>query len=482
MLLSELLLGIEAKNSYEDVEILDVCSNTSEELKGGLFFCIKGENADGHRFVKKAFAKGAVAVVCQESPAECENENIVLVEDTREAYAVACKHFFQNASDTLKLIAVTGTNGKTSVATLVKRLLNEGGLPCGLISTIEAQYNDTALELSRTTPNPYTLHRLFYDMTKSGMKAVSLEASSHALDQKRLSGLEFAVAVFTNLTQDHLDYHKSMLEYYGAKKKLFKMAKNAVVNIDSSYGKELVESLSIPYVTCSVVDPSADFFGKDISCHKEGVSFTLLNEGIACPVKFAIPGIYSVQNALSAIAVCRIMKMPLCTIVDGIAKMEGIRGRSEIIKTNRGFNVICDYAHTPDGLENILKSTREYAKGRIILLFGCGGERDKTKRPIMGSIAASYADFTVITSDNPRNEMPNKIIGDIIKGVPEGTRFIAIADRREAIRYALDIAKPDDTVILAGKGHEQYQVLGDKKLAFDEHRLVGGILNSFSNY
>lgn len=480
MRLSELLADVYVKNEYEDVEILDVCSSTTNQMKGTAFVCIKGHSVDGHNFAQRAFSAGALAVIGERIPNGCEDCNIVLVEDSTEAFAAICSAFFENKHRELKMVAVTGTNGKTSVATIVKQLLCGGGLPCGLISTIEAQYAQETKKLLRTTPDAYTLNRLFYDMTKSGMKAVSLEASSHALDQKRLFGLRFAVAIFTNLTQDHLDYHENMLEYYCAKRKLFLQAENAVVNIDGSYGKELVKELNIPFVTCSVTDSSADFFASDIACKREGVSFVLNNNGISCPVEFAIPGIYSVQNALSAIAACRLLNMPLCSILDGISRIKGIKGRSEVIKTDGRYSVICDYAHTPDGLLNILKSVREYAKKRIILVFGCGGERDKTKRPIMGSIAASYADFTVITSDNPRREPQNRIISDIIRGLPENASFIAIPDRREAIRYALDIAKDDDIVILAGKGHEQYQIIGDKMLLFDERKLVEKISRDMS--
>lgn len=493
MLLSELLRGVCIKESaypdsekrknyegYEDVEILDLQTDSAMPMKGAAFICIKGHNADGHAFAEAAFKKGAAAIISQKP---LPFGNVILTEDTKEAYALMCRNFFKlQENEQPILIAATGTNGKTTVATLVAALMGYGGYSCGLISTIQASYGGRTEELARTTPDSYTLNRLLLDMTKCGMKAVSMEASSHALDQKRLFGLRFNAAIFTNLSQDHLDYHENMLEYFKAKKKLFDMADFAVINIDNSYGKELAAELTIPLVTYSTENGNADFWASEISCQSDGVSFLLNHKEISCRVRFAIPGIYSVQNALAAIATCAHFNIPLCRLAEGLARINGIRGRSEVIKTGKGFTVLCDYAHTPDGIENILRSTRSYTSGRITLLFGCGGDRDREKRPIMGKIAAALADFVIVTSDNPRREMPNRIIGEILKGIPMDarSRCIAIPDRRDAIRYALDTARIGDTIILAGKGHEQYQVLGDKKLYFDERKLVEGILHSLS--
>lgn len=475
MLLSSLLKGVNVVNEYRDIEIKDVTANSNSNMEGAAFVCIKGNNADGHDFAAEAVKKGAAAVICQR---HCCVDGYIMVEDTAAAYGIICDNFFQNSSKELKLIGVTGTNGKTSVATIIRTLLCACDMPCGLISTIEAEYGEKTEEVANTTPEPYSLHRLFYNMTKDGMKVVSMEASSHALNQKRLSGLNFSVAVFTNLTQDHLDYHKSMLEYYKAKKKLFSITDYAVVNIDDVYGRVLAAGLCIEHDTFSVSDRSADYFADDISCRADGVSFMLCHNCERVKVRFAIPGIYSVKNAMAAIIACHRFGISLNLLADEISNIEGIKGRSELIKTSSGFSVVCDYAHTPDGIENILKSTRQYAQGRIVLLFGCGGDRDREKRPIMGRIAAELADFVVVTSDNPRTEPPDKIISEILAGMMGRSNYIAVPDRREAVKYALATAKRGDIVILAGKGHEMYQILGDKKIYFDERRLVKGILRN----
>lgn len=485
MRLTELLEGVEVTSvspelHLEAVEVCDVQADSHRVRTGCVYACIRGRKADGHGFARLAEDCGAAAVLCDHDIG-CARQ--VITPDTRKAYARMCANLYGNCASALTLAAVTGTNGKTSVATIIKRLLEVAGGNAGLLSTIQAEYRAAGgvlrtLPLARTTPDPHDLHRLFADMRENGVAAVAMEASSHALDQERLWGLQFAVGVFTNLTQDHLDYHSDMEDYFQAKKKLFVQSDFAVVNVDDGYGKRLSEELSIPFATCSVRDSSADYFAEEIDCNEDGVRFTLVYGGQRSPVFFGIPGLYSVHNALEAVAACVQLGMPLGTALEGLGRLGPIRGRNELIETGRGFRVLCDYAHTPDGLENILRSTRQYTKGRIVLVFGCGGDRDKTKRPLMGEIAARYADFLVITSDNPRTERPGAIIGDILKGVPKDHKHIAIIERREAIRYALTKAKRGDTVILAGKGHEQYQVLGDKALYFDERRLVEGILRT----
>lgn len=484
MKLSKLLVGVDVLNSYEDVNVKDVCSNSKEDVLNKLFVCMTGSSFDSHSVTQELLLGGAVGVVVERLTGY---GNEVLVENTKESYGIICKNYFNNICDELELVAVTGTNGKTSVASIIQYVLGEES---GLVSTIHAKYKDIVLELDNTTPEPYVLHSIFYDMAKSDISSVCMEASSHALDQGRLSGLFFDVAVFTNLTQDHLDYHKDMNDYFNAKKKLFDSCKTAIVNIDDTYGQELAFELlerdnlqceTFRCLTYSIEDSSADFYGKDIRCFIDHVKFTLCYNNIESEVTFSITGMYSVMNALASIASCVSLGLSLETIIAGITSIEGIKGRSENIKTNRDFNIICDYAHTPDGLENILKSMLEYrqinnSRGKLKILFGCGGDRDKTKRPLMGEVASQYADFLIITSDNPRTEQPNDIIKDILKGVPLTKSFIVIPDRKEAIRYAVTTAKKGDTIILAGKGHEQYQILGDKKIYFDEVKIVKSIL------
>ena len=480
MLLSKLLNGLSGVVAPDhipggDREIVDVRCSTRGELAGCVYVCIRGVKTDGHLFAQAAEEMGAALIVAERDTGAA---NQFLVPDSREAYALLCANLFGNPARGLRLAAVTGTNGKTSVATTIKRLLCFAGVKAGLISTIQAEYGERIVQLENTTPDAHVLHGLFRAMRDEGIDTVVMEASSHALDQKRLFGLHFCVAVFTNLTQDHLDYHKSMIEYFGAKKKLFVMTDFAVVNTDDPYGRDLISELAVPYAACSIEDPSAAYYADGIECGETGVQFTLVHEQVRSRASFGIPGLYSVHNALAAAAACMRMGLSTDTVLAGLRQAGPIRGRNEVIETGLGFRVICDFAHTPDGLENILQSTRQYAKGRIVLLFGCGGDRDRTKRPLMGRIAAQYADFLIVTSDNPRTEQPGAIIGDILKGVPAGAAYIVIADRHEAIRYALATARRNDTVILAGKGHEQYQVLGDKKIAFDERTLVKGILKS----
>lgn len=485
MKVSKLLAGVEVLNEYEDVNVKDIKTNSNDEVLNSVFVCIKGDNFDSHIIVNELVDNGVLAVIVERLTGI---GNEILVDDTRKTLGIICRNFFNNSCEDLSLVAVTGTNGKTSVASIISHII---GNDAGLISTIHAKYKDVMFELDNTTPDPYTLHSIFKDMVECDVKTVCMEASSHALDQQRLFGLDFEIGVFTNLTQDHLDYHNSMDDYFNAKKKLFYNCKNAIINIDDTYGQELAfELLELDSCNCytySIEDSSADFFAKDIKCFIDNVAFTLCYNNIECEITFAITGLYSVLNALASIGSLVCLGYSLESIVSGITSIEGIKGRCENIKTNRDFNVICDYAHTPDGIENILKNMAEYrninnSKGKLKILFGCGGDRDKTKRPIMGETASKFADFLIITSDNPRNEKPNDIIKDILKGVPLNKAFIVIPDRKEAIRYAITTAKKGDTIILAGKGHEQYQILGDKKIYFDEVKLVKSILQKTKHY
>lgn len=475
MLLSALLQNTKVLSSYQDCDVFDIKVNSNESMQGAVYVCINGVKADGHQFAKEALNKGALYVICER---DLQLEKQIIVEDTRECYANMCKLFYNSSSDSLMLIATTGTNGKTSVSTIIKNLLSHAGIETGLISTIRAEYADEIQSLEQTTPDPYTLHQLFSRMVKKGCRAVSMEASSHALDQKRLVGCNFEIGVFTNLTQDHLDYHKDMEDYYQAKKKLFSLSKFGVINIDDTYGKRLTKEISIPFYTYSIEDCTADFYASHINCRNAGVEFTLHHKEIETKVVFAIPGLYSVQNALAGIAVATKLGISLTNSISGLAKIKGIMGRNEIVYAEPSYQVICDYAHTPDGLENILKSTKQYAKGRVVLLFGCGGDRDRTKRSKMGAIASKYADFIIVTSDNPRTEDPKQIIQDILKGIPKGKEHVVIVDRSDAICYAVKNAMSNDTIILAGKGHEQYQIIGTKKYLYDERVIVQDCVNT----
>lgn len=475
MLLSILLKDVEVLNEYDDSDIKNICCNTNQDVKSSAFVCIKGESHNGNDYAKLALQRGAAAVITDQSN---ELSGCVLVSDARKAYALMCKAFYENPQNELFMVATTGTNGKTSVTTITGKILQQSGIEAGVITTIGASYNNYSRSLSNTTPDSHTLYDTIAEMKNRGCKAICLEASSHALTQQRLAGINFDVAIFTNLTKDHLDYHNDMEDYYNAKKLLFSQASYAVINLDDPYGERLTKEIAIDYDTFSTKNNAATYFADDIVYSESGVAFSINYGDIKTRINFKIPGIYSVQNVLAATAAARHKGISFETIANAVASVEGIMGRNEVVACKNGVTVLCDFAHTPDGLRSIIEATKAYAKGRVIVLFGCGGDRDQTKRPIMGEVATSTADFTVITSDNPRSERKDGIINDILKGVIDGKKYIAIEDRTEAIRYAISIAKPNDIVILAGKGHELYCQLGDKKLFYDERKVVKGILSS----
>lgn len=470
MKLTELLTDIIYDTALSDVEITDVTCDSRKVKPGSLFVCIAGENFDGHDLAGESLAKGAVAVVCERDLGLKEQ---ILTGNTRKAYGTICCNYFGNPARRLKLIGVTGTNGKTTVTTLIKNILSSCGIKTGLIGTIQNEIGDTVLPTDKTTPDAYDLQKLFLRMADEGCEYVVMEVSSHALDQYRIGNIHYDVAVFTNLTQDHLDYHKTMENYFNAKKRLFEIADVGVINVDDIYGRQLSLIAKCHVVTCSLVNDKADFFATNITCSPSGVSFHFECNNILSKINFAMPGMYSVQNALAAAAVCREVGISLERIAETLNHTKGVKGRSEIIDTGRDFSVICDYAHTPDGLKNILPSIKKFTKGRLITLFGCGGNRDAGKRPIMGEVAAEYSDFLIVTSDNPRLEDPLAIIDDILPGVKKHqTEYVVVPNRKEAIFYAVQHAQPGDVVVLAGKGHEDYQVLGNEKIHFDEREIV----------
>ena len=471
MKLSEVLDRVSYTGRVADREVSDVISDSRKVVPGCVFVCIKGEHFDGHDHAAQALSKGAAAVVCERDLGLPEQ---LLTASSRLAYGIMCANFFGNPADKMRLIGVTGTNGKTTVTNIIKNILSGIGLRVGLIGTIQNEIGDEIIPAHRTTPDAYELQSLFRQMLDAGCEYVVMEVSSHALDQYRLGDTHFELGVFTNLSQDHLDYHKDMDSYFAAKRKLFDLSSIAVVNIDDAYGKRLAVMLPGEVVTCSAKSDSADFFASEINCHPAGVEFLLTYKCITSRISFAMPGYFSVENALVAAAACLKTGISLENVIAGLNATRGVKGRSEVIPTGRDFTVICDYAHSPDGLENILPSMKQYTKGRLIALFGCGGDRDALKRPIMGEIASRYADFLVVTSDNPRNEDPVAIIDQILPGVKEhATPHVVIPDRREAIFYAVAHAQPGDVIVLAGKGHEDYQVLADDvTIHFDEREVV----------
>lgn len=473
MKLSELLKNADVKNSFADCEIVDVTQDSRLVEEGFLFVCIKGNTFDGHSVAKEMLEKGARAVVCER---DLGLENQIVVSDTREAYSVICANYFSNPAKKLKLIGLTGTNGKTTTTFLIKQILEGAGKRVGLIGTVQNMVCDEVYPAKYTTPDAYELQRLFSLMVKADCEYCVMEVSSQALAQGRVNGLHFEIGAFTNLTQDHLDYHKTWENYFNSKRILFENSSIAVTNADDENGLKIVSGLNCKVVSYAVNTNNADYVAKNVKFKSNGVEYELVSELIGrvnCP----IPGRFSVYNSLCAASIALTLGISFEEVLTAISKSNGVKGRIEVVPTDTDYTVIIDYAHSPDGLENIISSLREIAKKRIVTVFGCGGDRDRTKRPIMGKIAAELSDFCVVTSDNPRSENPSKIIEDILEGVKGvSTPYVVVENRREAIKWALEHAEKDDIILLAGKGHETYQILPTGTIHFDEREVVADIL------
>lgn len=473
MKLSELLKNADVKNSFADCEIVDVTQDSRLVREGFLFVCIKGNTFDGHSVAKEMLENGARAVVCEK---DLGLENQIIVSNTREAYSVICANFFSHPAKKLKLIGLTGTNGKTTTTFLIKQILEGAGKKVGLIGTVQNMVCDEVYPAKYTTPDAYELQHLFSLMVKADCEYCVMEVSSQALAQGRVNGLNFEIGAFTNLTQDHLDYHKTWENYFNSKRILFENSSIAVTNADDENGLKIVSGLNCKVVSYAVNTNNADYVAKNVKFKSNGVEYDLVSEligRVSCP----IPGRFSVYNSLCAAAIALTLGISFEEVLTAISKSNGVKGRIEVVPTDTDYTVIIDYAHSPDGLENIISSLREIAKKRIVTVFGCGGDRDRTKRPIMGKIAAELSDFCVVTSDNPRSENPSKIIEDILEGMKGvSTPYVVVENRREAIKWALENAKKDDIILLAGKGHETYQILPTGTIHFDEREVVADIL------
>ena len=476
MTVQEILQGIHTDGDYSaigQIQINQLCFDSRKAAPGTMFFCIPGETTDGHLFAAKAAEAGA-SVIIAEHQTQADAPHI-LVRDSREALFYACANFYHHPERELKFIGVTGTNGKTSTTFFIKELLDAMGIKSGLLGTVRNMIGNEILPSGFTTPEPLQLFELFEQMRKAEVEYVVMEISSHALCQNRVAGLTFDVGVFTNLTQDHLDFHKTMAAYKEAKYKLFEQSKACVFNVDDQTGKEFADRTceGVLNVTYSASSNDADFVARDIALQADGVSFFLVTNGNLCRAHVSTPGKFTVYNATAAVAALCSAGLPFGEITSHLDALKNVDGRAQIVATGKDFTVMLDYAHTPDALENILRTVRSYARGRIVTLFGCGGDRDKTKRPLMGRIASRYSDFVIVTSDNPRSEKPADIIADILPGVEHGgTPFTVIENRKEAIGYALQYAQKDDIILLAGKGHEKYQILSDGRIDFDEEQIV----------
>lgn len=476
MKLETLLKGINVSNKYNDVEVKEVSSDSRTATKDSVFVCIRGRKFDSHLAAPKLEKIGVRAFVVEH---DIGVKNQIIVKDTRKAYAIMCSNFQGNPAEKLKIIGITGTNGKTTTAFLIKNILEHVGHKTGLIGTIEYSVGDDNKYEGLTTPTSEQLTEIFSKMVENGCEYCVMEVSSQALAQQRVYGLQFECAVFTNLTQDHLDYHGDMKSYAQAKKELFKNTKTAIINLDDEYAEYMTQGTDCKVVTYSYVNSEADYTAENIKLKNNSVQYEFVGSSLIGRIHLGIPGRFSVYNSMAAASCALELGIPLPDIIEGLDKSKGVSGRAEVIITDTPYTVMIDYAHSPDSLKNILITLQEFKSGNIITVFGCGGDRDKTKRPQMGSIAAQYSDIAVVTSDNPRTENPSGIIKDITEGMKDAKCAIKVIENRaEAIGYALGIAKQDDIVLLAGKGHEDYQILGTEKIHFDEREIVECILKS----
>ncbi len=474
MKLSEVLKGIKVNNAYNDVEILNVTSDSRQVEKGYVFICIQGASFDGHNVAGEMLEKGAAAVITER---DLGLDNQVIVDDTRAVYSPICANYFGNPAKSLKLIGLTGTNGKTTTTFLIKQILENVGKKVGLIGTVQNMVGDEIYPAHYTTPDPYELQALFRKMVDASCEYCVMEVSSQALAQGRVAGIHFHIGAFTNLTQDHLDYHKTWENYFEAKKLLFSACDIAVTNVDDDYGLKIVDGFDCKVITYAVDNMKSDYTAKNVRFSANGVKYELVGDTIG-RVTCNIPGRFSVYNSLCAATVALALGVKFEKVLEAISKCSGVKGRIEVVPTpNQNYTVIIDYAHSPDGLKNIISSLKEIAQGRVVTLFGCGGDRDKTKRPKMGKIAADLSDFCVVTSDNPRSEVPSEIIKDILEGMKNSkTPYQIVEHRKEAIKWAMTHAQENDIILLAGKGHETYQILPTGTIHFDEREAVAEIL------
>ena len=477
MKLKQLLTAIKYRaEQVPDVDITDLVYDSRKAVPGCAFVCLRGANADGHKYAKMAAEKGAAVIIAEEiveAPVP-----VILTDNTRLALAYLSAEFFGHPAEQMHVIGITGTKGKTTTAFMMRSILEAAGHKTGVIGTIGVLYGDTLVQTDNTTPENYEVQKFMRQMVDAGCEYCVMEVSSQALAQGRVNGLRFTLGAFTNLTQDHLDYHKTWENYFNAKRKLFENSDIAVTNADDEHGLKIIDGLNFDKVVTYAVDTNnATYTAKNVKFKPSGVEYEIVsNDSIGrciCP----IPGRFSVYNSLCAVTCALALGIDFEDVLLAVAKSKGVKGRIEVVPSGRDFTIIIDYAHSPDGLENIITSLKEIAKGRVVTLFGCGGDRDKTKRPKMGKIAAELSDYCIVTSDNPRSENPRAIIDDILVGMQNiKTPYTVIENRHEAIEYAITHAKKDDIILLAGKGHETYQILPTGTIHFDEREVIAEVL------
>lgn len=471
------------------VEITKMTCDSRQVTPGSLFIALAGSKVDGHDFITTACRQGAVAVLVQKEVeiAECKGVTIIKVSDTRAAMQQIAPYFFDYPSQKLRMIGITGTNGKTTTTYLIRAILMRAGFRVGLIGTIQNIIDQQVFPVRNTTPDVIDLQALLADMVTAGVDYAVMEVSSHALALGRVVDTEFDVGVFTNMTRDHLDFHLTFENYIAAKSQLFQMlslssstkkGKTAVVNVDDPASQAMLAQCSAKSISYGV-SHSANLKAEEINVGASGAAFTVKGDFGILPLSLKITGVFNVYNVLAAMGATLAEGVEPLVIKKALEDFTSVPGRFELVDVGKPFAVIVDYAHTPDGLENILKTARQFAKNRVIVVFGCGGDRDRTKRPIMGKLAMEYGDVVIATSDNPRSENPSSILVEIEKGLQEGCtdgkNYEIIVERREAIKRALQVAKTDDVVIIAGKGHETYQILNDRTIDFDDRQVARDI-------
>lgn len=498
MKLSEIIKGLTITKLYQaeygqpaiarDIEINNIQYDSRKIQKNDCFVAIKGTKNDGHNFIQNAVSQGAKVIIVQDDTiipdSFCMHNAIVkiVVPETRKALAIISSNYYNNPSEKLKMIGVTGTNGKTTTTHLIKSILESAGAKVGLVGTIEYKIGKENIPALHTTPESLELNELFNLMLKDGCSYVVMEVSSHALSQSRVDGIEYDAAIFTNLTQDHLDYHGSMEKYFEAKKILFTQIKSngyAVINNDDRHSSALHDVIKSKSITYGITS-AADVRVKDIKYNLKGTTLTITTKKDNFTFLTPLIGRFNIYNILAAFSTGYALGIPHEQIIDGITNVKTVRGRFERIESSKGWTVIIDYAHTPDALENCLRTIQEIMpqqnRGRIVTVFGAGGDRDKSKRPLMGQIAGVYSDIVIVTSDNPRSENPEKIIDDIIQGITRRASVLREVDRRLAIEKAISCAQRGDIILIAGKGHEDYQIIGQEKIYFSDREIVENLL------
>lgn len=463
-----------------DVEIKGITSNSKEIKKGFIFVAIKGNRQDGNLFIQEAILKGArIIVVEKEAPQVKIPKKVIflVVNDCRKFFAQATHNFYGAPSNKIKVAGITGTNGKTTISYLIEAMAKKSGQSCGVIGTINYRFKKRCILAKNTTPGAGQLQALLKKMYLQKVKYCAMEVSSHALDQERVTGVNFSHAIFSNLTQDHLDYHKNLEDYFLAKAKLFSALPalaRAIINNDDKYGNRIRQLTKAKVLTYGIKNRS-DIMAKNINFGIHSTEFSLIAKHINIRIKTKLIGLYNIYNILAAVAWGLSEKLPLLDIKSALEEFQCVPGRLERVHCSWGLDIFVDYAHTPDALYNVISALRPLVKGKIIVIFGCGGERDKLKRPLMGKLVTQLADYAIITNDNPRSEDPKAIIKDIQQGIQK-SNYSVVYGRREAIAKGLSLIDKTDCLLIAGKGHEDYQILKNKVLKFSDRKVVGECL------